>query len=208
MKKWIRTGTCILLCTSLGTGGACATPAKSRVPPGIRALLSPTDTLLAYKPLDVPESGGASAVIVVRHEPASDRTHNPCDLTILRNEGKTLIVAASSNWAVECIYNDITRRANELALDDQLEVKPGQITWSNELVKGHAAFTFAYATETSSWNLQRAEVTYSENALSGISVNVYKEVASYPGDFPRIALSDFNPRAIRAALSRHRETVK
>lgn len=203
----------MLLCISIGTGGAFATDAVANspsagVPLGVRTLLSSTDTLLAYKSVNSFGSGGAGAVIVVRHALTDDRSHNPCDLAVLRKEGDTFAVALSSNRTVECIYNDIARRAGELALDDQLNVKKQEITWSNELTRGHTTYTFACASDTSSWYLQRAEVTFVENAGSGDGVNVYKEVASYPEDFARIALSDFNPAAIRKALARHRESVK
>ena len=213
MIKWICTGAFVLLCLVVSTGGAVAPPAaadstSASVPSGVRMLLSPTDTLLAYKPMESLGNGGDGAVIVVRHALTDDRSHNPCDLTVLRKTRDTFVVVVSSNHAVECIYNDIARRAGEFALDDQLNVKPHEITWSNELSKGHTLYTFAYASETSSWFLQRAEVTSAENAEAGDGINVYKEVATYPDDFARVDMSDFNPRAIRTALAKHRKLVK
>lgn len=213
MKAWISVAAFIPVYLLVSTGEAFLSEAatgsmSNSVPDGIRVLLSPTDTLLAYKSVDSLGSGGAGAVIVIRHALTNDRSHNPCNLMVLRKDGDTFAVAASSNRAVECIYNDITRRAGELALDDQLHVKPQEITWSNELSKGHSTYTFVYASEMSSWYLQRAEVSFVENAESGEGVNVYKEVASYPGDFAKIVMSDFNPRIIRKALAKHREVAK
>lgn len=213
MRKLLYSGAFILLCTFGSAGGAFALEASAAspsasVPAGIRALLGPSDTLLAYKLVDSLGSGEAGAVIVVRHALTDDRSHNPCDLTVLRKEGDAFAGAGSSNRAVECIYNEITRRVGELALGDQLNVKPQEITWSNELTKGHSAYTFVYASEKSSWYLQRAEVTFVENAESGDDVNVYREVVNYPGDIARISMSEFNPGAIRKALARHRESIK
>lgn len=213
MKKGIHAAAFVFLGMTVGTGAGFASALAANAPAGtapeaIRALLSSTDNLLAYQPLNSLGSNGEAAVIVVRHALAGDRSHNPCDLMVLRKERDRFVVVSSSNRAVECVYNSITRRAGELSLDGQLRVTPGKISWSNELSKGHAAYTFAYASDISSWYLQCAEVTFVENARSGDSIDVYKEVASYPGDFARIAMSDFNPASIRKALARHRESVK
>lgn len=213
MKAWISAAAFISLCLLVSTGEAfvpeaTANSLSNSVPDGIRVLLSPTDTLLAYKSVDSLGSGRAGAVVVIRHALKDDYSHNSCDLRVLRKEGDTFVVAESSNRVVECIYNGITRRAGELALDDQLNVTPQEITWSNELSRGHTAYTLVYASEMSCWYLRRAEVTFFKNAESGDGVNEYKEVASYPGDFAKTAMSDFNPLAIRKALAKHREAGK
>lgn len=213
MRKLVYSGVFVLLCI-LGSGsgafavGAPADPPSTKIPDNIRALLAPSDTLLAYKAADSLEGDGNGAVIVIRHALTDDRSHNPCDLEVLQKKGDAFVVASSSNRVVECIYNDIARRAGEMALDDHLDAKPKEITWSNEQTRGHTIFRFAYSSEKSSWYLQRAEVTFAENAESGDGVDVYKEVVNYPDDIAWIAMPDFNPGAIRKVLANHRKAVK
>lgn len=213
MWKLVYSGALALLCTFGSASGAYAieTPAdppSTNVPDNIRALLAPSDTLLAYKAVDSLGGGGKGAVIVIRHALTDDRLHNPCDLKVLQKKNDAFVMVSSSNQVAECIYNDLARRASEMVLDDNLHVKTQEITWSNEQVRGHTTYTFAYSSTKSSWYLRRAEATFVENAESGDGVDVYKEVVNYPGDIAWIAMPDFNSGAIRKALASHREAVK
>lgn len=185
-----------------------ASPANispTAVPLDVRALLTPTDTLLAYKAADLYEDGSQAAVIVVRH-PASEKSDydfdsNPCDLVVLHQVNGKLLEADHSTKAVDCTYNDVARRAPAMSLNDNLTVSPASVVYVNQKDKGDSTFYFAWSKEKATWYLRRATAS---NPGSGNSVAHVSAI--YPKDLGWTPMSSVDPEAIAEVLVKRGKT--
>ncbi len=193
------------LIASACTAAPIGTPATS-VPNDVRALVAPTDTLLAYKPADLYSDGNQAAVIVVRHQVSGksdyDFDNNPCELVVLRQKSGKLAEVDRSTKAVDCTYNDVARNAPAMSLNDNLAVAPASIVYVNQKDKGDNTFYFAWSKEKSAWYLQRATASNPDgNSVANVSV-------SYPGDFTWTLMSSVDPDAIAEILEKQGKTTK
>ena len=179
---------------------------QTQAPGDVRALLAPTDVLLAYKTADLYGDGTAAAVIVVRHriDGASDYDfdNNPCELVVLRREEGKLVEAARSKKAVDCTYNDIARNAPAMSLEDNLSLATARITYANQKAKGDSTLYFAWSKDKNSWYLQRATTSNADGNT------VVKESASYPKDFSWTTMATLDPEALAEVLDRQENTSK
>lgn len=173
------------------------TPADS-MPNDVRALVAPTDTLLAYKAADLYGDGSPAAVIVVRHQISGQRNYdfddNPCELVVLRQKNGKLVEADRSTKAVDCTYNDVARNAPAMSLNDNLTATPASIIYINQKDKGDSTFYFAWSKDKNTWYLQRA------TASNPDGINVTNVSASYPGDFAWTPMSSLDPDALAEVI--------
>lgn len=176
------------------------------IPDDVRALVAPTDTLLAYKSADIYGDGTRAATIVVRHPVSGSNDYdfdsNPCELVILREENGTLAVVGRSTGAVDCTYNDVARNAKTMSLNDNLTARPGNVIYVNQKDKGYSSFHFAWSGQNHAWYLQRVTATYPDG------VNVAEASASYPEDFAWTTLSSVDPEAMAELLDKRGHTHK
>ena len=178
---------------------------STAVPQDVRALIAPTDTLLAYKATDLYEDGSQAAVIVVRH-PASEKSDydfvsNPCDLVVLHQVNGKLIEADHSTKAVDCTYNYVARRAPAMSLNDDLKVSPGSITFVNQQRHGWSSFEFAWSKGKSTWHLHRATASNVDSENNGTQTTI-----SYPQDLGWTPMSSVDPEAIAEVLEKQGKT--
>jgi hypothetical protein len=195
--------------TALMVLACTASPADTSstvVPQDVRALVAPTDTLLAYKAADLYGDGSWAAAIVVRHKTSemSDLNfeHNPCDLLVLRRENGKLVEVDHSKKAVDCTYNDVERHAPAMSLNAYLNVSPASIVFINQKARGNSTFYFAWSKEKAVWYLRRATAT---NVGSGTDINdvsVTDVSASYPKNFGWIPMSFVDPDAMADILNK------
>ena len=168
------------------------------LPSDVRALVAPTDTLLAYKSADLYGDSTQAVVMVIRH-PVSGKSdydfdNNPCELDVLRRENGKLTKADGSAKAVDCTYNDVARDAPALSLNDNVTAAPGSIVYVNQKDKGDNTFYFAWSKEKKAWYLQRATASNPDgNSVTNVS-------ASYPKNFAWTTMSSLDPEAIAAVL--------
>jgi hypothetical protein len=189
--------------------GCTASPAgapQAEVPNDVRALVAPTDTLLAYKPADLYGDSNQAAVIVVRH-PVSGKSDydfdsNPCELVVLRRENGKLAEADRSTKAVDCTYNDIARNAPAMALNHNLTATPASIVYINQKDKGGSTFYFAWSKEKNAWYLQQATASNPDGS------SVTNVSASYPRDFAWTPMSSVDPDAMAEILEKQGKTNK
>jgi hypothetical protein len=176
------------------------------VPNDVRALVAPTDTLLAYKPADLHGDGIQGAAIVVRHQVSGksdyDFDSNPCELVVLRQKNGKLAEADRSTKAVDCTYNDVARNAPEMSLNDNLTATPASIVYVNQKDKGDSTFYFAWSKEKNAWYLQRATASNPDGS------SVTNVSASYPKDFAWTPMSSVDPDAMAEILEKHGKTSK
>jgi hypothetical protein len=176
------------------------------VPNDARALVRPTDTLLAYKPADLYNDGTQGAVIVIRRQVTGksdyDFDNNPCELVVLRQENGKLGEADRSTKVVDCTYNDVARNAPAMSLNDNLAVTPASIIYINQKDKGDSTFYFAWSKEKNAWYLQRATASNPDgSSVSNVS-------ASYPKDFAWTPLSSVDPDAMTEILEKYGKPSK
>lgn len=204
----------LLTTLTLGAGliaSACtaAVPVSTpptEVPSDVRALVAPTDTLLAYKAADLYNDGVQAAVIVIRHQVSGmsdyDFDNNPCELVVLRQKNGELAEADRSTKAVDCTYNDVARNAKAMSLNDNLTATPASIVYVNQKDKGDSTFYFAWAKEKNTWYLQRATASNPDgDSVASIS-------ASYPKDFAWTTMSSIDPDAMAQILEKHGNATK
>ena len=176
------------------------------VPSDVRALVAPTDTLLAYKAADLYGDSTQGAVIVIRHQVNGksdyDFDNNPCARVVLRRENGKLAEAARSTKAVDCTYNDVARNAPAMSLNDNLTAAPTRIAYINQKDKGDSTFYFAWSKEKNAWYLQRATASNPDgSSVSNVS-------ASYPKDFAWTPMSSVDPGAMAEILEKHGKPSK
>lgn len=176
------------------------------VPNAVRALVAPTDTLLAYKSADLYGDGIQAAAIVVRHQVSGksdyDFDSNPCELVVLRQKNGKLVVADRSTKAVDCTYNDVARKAPEMSLNDNLTATSASIVYVNQKDKGDSTFYFAWSKEKNAWYLRHATASNPEDS------SVVNVSASYPKDFAWTPMSSVDPDAMAEVLEKHGKTSK
>ncbi len=174
------------------------------VPDDVRALVAPTDTLLAYKATDLYGDGQQAAVVVVRHpihgKTDYDFNNNPCDLVVLRRQAGKLSEADHSTKVVDCTYNDIARHAPAMSLSDNLSVSPAHIVYVNQKDRGYSTFYFAWSEQKSMWYLQRATTSNPDGD------RVANAGASYPADFAWTPMSSVEPDAMAKILQKQHGT--
>lgn len=174
---------------------------STTVPKKVRALVAPTDKVLAYKPADLYGDGTPGAVLVVRHQASEksdyDFEDNPCELIVLHQEKSKLVEVDRSRKTVDCTYNDVARNAPALSLNDNLILAPGSIVYVNQKEKGDTTFYFAWSKERNAWYLQRATAS---NPDSGSSIA--HAGAVYPGNLAWTPMSSVDPKAIAEVLQK------
>lgn len=179
---------------------------STTVPENVRALVAPTDKLLAYKPADLYGDGTPGAVLVVRHQASEksdyDFENNPCELIVLHQRKNKLVEVAHSKKTVDCTYNDVARNAPALSLNDNLLLAPGSIVYVNQKEKGDSTFYFAWSKERNAWYLQRATAS---NPDSGS--NIAHVGAIYPGNLAWTPMSSVDPEAIAEVLQKQGKTT-
>jgi hypothetical protein len=193
------------LTASACTAAPINTPATA-MPNDVRALLAPTDTLLAYKPADLYGDGNQAVVIVIRHQVSGksdyDFDNNPCELVVLRQKNGNLAEADRSTKAVDCTYNDVARNAPAMSLNDNLTAAPASIVYVNQKDRGDSTFYFAWSKEKSAWYLQRATASNPDGS------GVVNASASYPGDFAWTPMSSVDPDAMAEILEKQGKATK
>lgn len=189
--------------------GCAASPASTSttaVPNEVRALVAPTDTLLAYKPADLYGDGNQAAVIVVRHQTSGksdyDFDSNPCELVVLRQQNGKLTKVDHSTKAVDCTYNDVARNAPAMSLNDNLTATSASIVYVNQKDKGDSTFYFAWSKEKNTWYLQRATASNPDDS------SVANVSASYLKDFTWTPMSSVDPDAMAEILEKQGKTSK
>jgi hypothetical protein len=198
--------------SSQDKGGAAEHPVASSsnvVPDEIRSLVNPTDTLLAYKTLDLIGDGKEDAVIIVRH-PTTNSEQNPCELIVLRRLLHTFEIMDKSDSVVNCRYNNFAKyiAKNYDDLNQYLELKPFEIEYNNIKPTGHDNYTFKFSQEKRAWYVSKIDISYSQSNHKNDAIEIIKELASYPKDFGWISMSTFNPDSLRGALSRNKIIVR
>lgn len=187
------------------TAATVDTPSTT-VPNDVRALVAPTDTLLAYKPADLYGDGTQGAVIVIRHQINGksdyDFDNNPCELVVLRRENGKLTETDHSTKAVDCTYNDAARNAPAMSLNDNLAVASASIAYVNQKDKGDSTFYFAWSKEKNTWYLQRATASNPDGS------SVANVSALYPKDFAWTPMSSVDPDAMAKILEKHGKPSK
>ena len=178
---------------------------STTVPQDVRALIAPTDTLLAYKAADLYGDGSWAAVVVVRH-PATEMSdldfdHNPCDLRVLRRQNGKIVEVDHSKKAVDCTYNDVERHAPAMSLNDYLTVSPGNITFVNQQRRGWSSFEFAWSKGKGTWYLHRATASNVDSGNNGTQTTI-----SYPKDLGWTPMASIDPDATAEVLERRGKT--
>lgn len=176
------------------------------VPSTIQSLLTTGDTLLAFKSASPLGNNITGAVIIVRHESQDGQHDNPCELVVLNKVADKFAVSASNKKIIDCQYNESTKHALPLALNNKLTVEPDKITYFNELSRGGATYTISWSRDKLAWHLQHIEASSVENDQNGVTV--YKSSLEYPATLPWMALTDFEPRLLREFIVKNRKVVE
>lgn len=178
---------------------------STTVPQDVRALIAPTDTLLAYKAADLYGDDSWATVIVVRHYASEmsdlDFDSNPCDLVVLHQVNGKLTETDHSTKAVDCTYNDVARHAPAMSLNDDLHVAPGSITFVNQQRYGWSSVEFAWSKGKRAWYLLRATASNVDSENNGTQTTI-----SYPKDLGWTPMSSTDPEAIAEVLERRGKT--
>lgn len=175
------------------------------IPPGIQALLKADDTVLALKSIKPFGGAPSGTAVVVRHAQPEDAHDNPCELLLLTPDGDSFHVAARNRKIVDCRYNEAEKASGPMGTQGNLTLSPTSVAYFNELSRGGTTYAFSWAKDESTWHLQHVEATSVQNTDDGVAV--YKSVLDYPSALPWIALGDFDPTTIRAAMMKNRKAV-
>lgn len=178
----------------------------NQVPAGLQSLFGAHDTVLAMKSAKPLGKDDAGIVVVVRHPLAYGQQRNLCDLIVLTNDNGQLAVSEKNDKVVECTYNQATKSAGVLGLNNNLTATSNEITYFNELARGGTTYSFEWSKEKSAWHLQHVEATSVQNGDSGVVV--YRSTLDYPSSLPWISLADFDPKLIREPIAKNRKAVK
>lgn len=177
-----------------------------RADEGIAALVGPQDTVLARKAFDLLGDGASQTVLIVRRGGAQASLTYPCVLLVLRNDTGTYRVAASSDKVVDCVFNELARRATDLS--EHLELGPGHLSYVNQGAKSNTTYTFKYSAGKSDWYLAQAQSHYSVPSVSGGGLDSFSESAAHPGDLPWMSLTGFDPDVVEAAMRKNKTLLK
>lgn len=180
---------------------------KNAVPNEIHSFVGPTDILLAYQKMNLFGDGSAAAVIILRHQKlvSTASEENSCDLLILRGKAGALSLFEKSSKVVECVYNEDAQNSSDL--NDNLELRPLQITYTNQRMGGYDAYMFKYSKEKEIWYLSQATSTFSEDNEDTGNKDSSEEKVRYPGNIPLTPLSKFDPASLSRELKKHKTVV-
>jgi hypothetical protein len=192
---------------SMAGGDIHASALIPTVPDAAKAVVEAGDTILAAKVMATASDAPGLTVVVVRHPLGADRSINPCKLVIVESKANRASAIAANSTVVDCRYNDHARTAAAMALNENLSVEPGRLSFFNESAKGGTTFSFAYDHQRNAWHLDKAESTTVGTDSSG-SVEVLKSSLAYPDSIPWIPLESFDPRLLRESTAGHRKLVK
>ncbi|SDF64991.1 hypothetical protein [Dyella sp. 333MFSha] len=195
------------ICTFFASMVSASVLAADTAPPPAEVIhfLGPDDTLLAYRAGELFGAGLSGAVIIVRHpvpDEAYDFDKNPCELIVLKGEGRTLSKFATGTTVVDCVYNDLNKRLGSMALNDLVSIGSGSFSFINQKERGTDGFYFRYSVTRAQWYLERATATFM--GAEGIT----SEEALYPRDFGWTSLSDVSPENVARALNKHKTVSK
>jgi hypothetical protein len=197
------------LCFFSLASSAIDTAQKNTVPDDVRSFVGPSDTLLAYKKLDLfgDGNGNAGAVIILRHRKsaATVSDENPCDLLIVGGRAGEFSLLEKSSKVVDCTYNEDAQNSSDLS--ENLELKPRQLTYTNQHMGGYDAYCFKYSKEKKVWYLSQATSTFSERNEDTGSKDSFEEKAAYPGDIQWTPLSQFDPGSLSKELKKHKNPL-
>ncbi|MET4676368.1 MULTISPECIES: hypothetical protein [unclassified Luteibacter] len=195
-----------------------AVDAMPAVPDEVRAVLAPDDLVLAYEKADATGDGAMDLVIAVYRgarfkEQPDISAGNACELLVFTGSGPG--TGAQSTWkeaersreAIDCVDNPVMDRPREMAYRDNLLVKPGAITWSNQGVRRHTTFAFVYHRADGHWYVSSMSQGYVlTNAGSNSDVVMaYGEIAS-PRDFPLTPMSGLKVAPLQRLLDTRTST--
>ena len=181
-----------------------ATATSRQVPEALRSLIPPDSAILAYKSLDGTTTD--LAVVIVRGKPGDDTQKNPCELLVLKDKSGVFSVEDKTDKAVDCLYNDLARKA--ASLEENLQVAPGKISYNNQGEKSTARYDFAFSDEKDAWHLSKAESAYPKYNEATDSTEVLGSEANFPKDFGWIPMSSFDPELIREAMEKNRKLIE
>ena len=180
--------------------------ANSGVPLDVRSLATAGAKLLAYQTGDLMGDGHQDAVIIVRNNSAKDvAAANPCELIILQRQSDRLKVLGRSSTAVDCVYNDLARKADDL--NKNLKLAPQQVTYINQQAKGYSSYTFHYLKDRGGWYFAKAVRTHPKYNEKTDSMDVLRESVSSPQDVALTRMSDFDPDKLETLLEKSSKPI-
>ncbi|WP_036140563.1 hypothetical protein [Luteibacter sp. 9135] len=197
-----------------------AVEAMPAVPDEVRAVLAPDDLVLAYEKADATGDGAMDLVIAVYRgarftEQPDTSADNACELLVFTGSSTGTGTGAQSAWkeaersreAIDCVDNPVMDRPREMAYHDNLLVKPGAITWSNQGVRRHTTFAFVHHRADGHWYVSSMSQGYVlTNAGSNSDVVMaYGEIAS-PRDFPLTPMSELKAAPLQRLLDTRTST--
>jgi len=208
--KSVRLTCASVLCLLSFASDAVDTAQKTPVPDEILSFVGATDTLLAYQKIDLFGTGNIDAIIIVRHQKPAAQGQNPCELVVLQRKSGTLFAMSKGNNVVDCKYNNFAKTIakNYDDLNEYLKLKPFEVTYENEKARGSDIYSFKFSVDKQAWYTSKVDVSYTQTNNDNDSVEVVREVASYPKDFGWISMSAFNPNDLQDALKKNKTIVK
>lgn len=181
-------------------------PSEAQGPaPGdaLASISKPGDVVLARKEFDLMRLGAPQTVAIIKRTgPDASRTH-PCEIFVMQKVASGFRTVASNDKVVDCLYNDIAKNAKDLS--ENLTLGAERISYNNQGEAGRTEYTFRYSKETNDWFLSEAVSYYSGPSPDNTDQYDYKESAKYPGNIPKIALSQFDPEKILDVMRKGRE---
>lgn len=186
------------------------------VPDDVRTVLAPDDLVLAYAMTDATGDGAVDLVVAVyrgaRFTTQPDTsTGNACELLVFTHAGAGAPAAwketERSREAIDCVDNPVMDRPREMAYRDNLLVKPGAITWSNQGFRRHTTFTFAYEPHAGRWYVRSMSQGYvlSATGPDGYVGMAQGEIVS-PRDFPLTPMSKLTVAPLQRLLDARTST--
>jgi len=195
-----------------------AEPAVPAVPAEVRAVLASNDLVLAYEKTDATGDGVVDLVIAVYRgarftEQPDTSAGNACELLvftrtrILPDEPVAWKEAERSREAIDCVSNPVMDRPREMAYRDNLLVKPGSITWSNQGIRRHMTLAFTYHRADGRWYVGSMSQGYvlTTAGTDGDVVTAYGEIAS-PRDFSLTPMSELKVAPLQRLLDTRTST--
>jgi hypothetical protein len=189
---------------------------EASVPVDVRAVLAPNDLVLAYEKTDATGDGAIDLVVAVYRgarltEQPDTSAGNACELLVFTHAGAEAPAAwkqtERSREAVDCVDNPVMDRPREMAYRDNLLVRPGAITWSNQGFRRHTTFAFAYESHAGRWYVRSMSQGYvlSATGPDGYVGMARGEIVS-PRDFPLTPMSKLTVAPLQRLLDAHTST--
>ncbi|WDM69321.1 MULTISPECIES: hypothetical protein [Xanthomonas] len=163
---------------------------------------APNEILLAYQETNLFGDGDTSAVAIVRRKDLSGAEPLPCTLMILKRKGNTFSVTEKNDKVVDCIYNENAQNSSDL--NENLEIKPLEISYTNQRTGGYDTYEFNYSTQKNTWYLSQAISTFFEENQNTGENEPFRESVRYPENLHFITLSDFDPISIEKEMKSHK----